>query len=696
MSCHIKQNIRIHHIRLIFPGMNMSVITIPVSEAGLAALEGRDVELRELHQRFGGSIHAPDSEGATPLHLASERGHVHILRLLVYELGADSMALDNNRASVLHYAVQTNQVKVVEFLVNELGLDVNFADARGRTAVLLAATGGFTDLLLLLVTELRANCHAVDVYNHSAMFCAAWNGHNDAITALARFGVSVGAADGEGATAVHAAAHSGFASTLTLLVKHLGAQPNSADNFGYSPLHCAAAGGHTACAFVLVHELGSHVDSVDADGWTSLMHCVEQGDVATTKALLELGACVHVAAFGNGATALTVSRARLSSWNASHERAATSALPPPATPVASARPNGAARWSFAEVTALLERVEALQKAAKEGRVGDVINAIEKGRAFAPAQWLPLVPVEKRRPTFQGEEGGSGGGINNSSSSSSSSSMSSSSGSSIGSSSSPRAELLRWTSGVVGDSRACFLALFGPTQMEQQQWCDVQTAPLPRFLAADFRLEEVAHTSHQSTSQQGHEPAPFQTRERSDPRLLRRISRQRKAAAEESTRRLKKTRLSALQEQLVEASSGGVPVVRRVSSGSCHEMASALSDYEDGTSGDCGGLRLEESSSRSLLRLVVHDGQPLVRQRIASFLVHLDSPEVRAMVRLVHSKLAAEEALSRRATHWGLQQAALVGRHTPAYRLVSWLVGWVVGWLPPQHSDGPGAGRAIWH
>lgn len=126
------------------------------------------------------------------------------------------------------------------------------------------------------------------------------------------------------------------------------------------------------------------------------------------------------------------------------------------------------------------------------------------------------------------------------------------------------------------------------------------------------------------------------------------------------------------------------------------MDSSLSDHEGGTSGGCGELRLELSSSRSLLRLVVHDGQPLVRQRITSFLVHLDSPEVRAMVRLVHSKLAAEEALSRRAVHWGLQQAALVGRHTPAYRLVSWLVGWVAGWLPPQHPGYLGAGRAIWH
>ncbi|KAG2263055.1 hypothetical protein Bca52824_070134 [Brassica carinata] len=64
----------------------------------------------------GISVNARDSEGCTPLHWATERGHLDIVKLLV-DKNADVNAKDNKGQAPLHYAVVCDREAIAEFLV---------------------------------------------------------------------------------------------------------------------------------------------------------------------------------------------------------------------------------------------------------------------------------------------------------------------------------------------------------------------------------------------------------------------------------------------------------------------------------------------------------------------------------------------------------------------------------------------------
>jgi len=421
----------------------------------------------------------------------------------------------------------------------------------------------------------------------------------------------------------------------------------------YAPLHCAAAAGHTGAVVCLVSELGACVDCCDLDGWTALMHCLEQGHVSTAKALLDLGART-AAVGGHGLSALSVAQARRRT-----ERqlllAAPSATARPATTTtavfttvstaaaaaadAAASPRGGcSRVGFSDVADLMEHFLSLQFYAREGRVVELVSAIEQGIALAPKQWLPLLPVRKMHYV--------GGAL---------------------AVKFPRNELLRWTSGVVGDSRACFLALYGPTTA-----CSTggltprRLEPLLGF-GANSQVGVGAYVGGGGCSSSGGgSDNDFHGNDNGGvgggrrillpppPRHIR-----------HPTRRKRGVGLSLAQRE------------RRAKS-------PRVSRHGQGAGSSAEGFRSSgSSSSSSLLRLVVHDGQPIVRQRIVSYLVHLPSPDVRALVRSVHAQLSAEALPANR------EQRRIEVYGYAAIRFLGGLGRWLDDWLqgrPPEYPS----------
>jgi ankyrin repeat protein len=109
-----------------------------VAEAGKevikAAKKGDLAKLKGLIAIDGALVHANDTDGSTPLHCATWKGHVETVAFLL-AAGADVNAHNSNDhwgTTPLHAAAHANQVAIARLLL-EHGADVNAQDMNGKT-----------------------------------------------------------------------------------------------------------------------------------------------------------------------------------------------------------------------------------------------------------------------------------------------------------------------------------------------------------------------------------------------------------------------------------------------------------------------------------------------------------------------------------------------------------------------------------
>lgn len=109
---------------------------------------------------------------------------------------------------------------------------------------------------------------------------------------LSEYGVGIEAADGEGRTAVHAAAVGNDSRKLESLIG-LGANLNAADSRGATPLHLVA-GEYRIDVAKLLLGAGAAVDAVDADGRTPIFYAAMKGQREMIDLLLQHNASLKI------------------------------------------------------------------------------------------------------------------------------------------------------------------------------------------------------------------------------------------------------------------------------------------------------------------------------------------------------------------------------------------------------------------
>jgi ankyrin repeat protein len=106
----------------------------PSKEIIRAARKGDLAKVERLLATDAALVHANDTDGSTPLHCATWKGHLETVAFLL-SAGANVNAHNNNDhwgTTPLHAAAHANQAAIAKLLI-EQGAEVNAKDMNGKT-----------------------------------------------------------------------------------------------------------------------------------------------------------------------------------------------------------------------------------------------------------------------------------------------------------------------------------------------------------------------------------------------------------------------------------------------------------------------------------------------------------------------------------------------------------------------------------
>ncbi|CDQ70028.1 unnamed protein product [Oncorhynchus mykiss] len=203
--------------------------------------------------------------GRSPLHLASYKGHIEVLRILL-KAGCDLDIQDDGEQTALHRAAVVGNSDVISALIQE-GCALDRQDKDGNTALHEVSWHGFSQSVKLLV-KAGANVHAKNKAGNTALHLACQNGHAQSSKVLLLGGSRPDSKNHVGDTCLHVAARYNHVSMLRIL---LGAFCSVAEKnqAGDTPLHVAAALNHKKTVRLLL-EAGTDSSIRNNAGQTAL------------------------------------------------------------------------------------------------------------------------------------------------------------------------------------------------------------------------------------------------------------------------------------------------------------------------------------------------------------------------------------------------------------------------------------------
>src|SRR5258708_7924305 len=156
------------------------------------------------------------TNNATPLHLASNNGHMRATCKLI-ECGADVTARNKDGETALHLASQQGYVDLARMLI-ERGADVTAQTKDGQTARHHASQQGHVDIACMLI-ERGADVTAQNKDGQTALHLALQWGDVDVARMLIERGADVTAQAEDGQTALHLALQEGDVDVARMLVE---------------------------------------------------------------------------------------------------------------------------------------------------------------------------------------------------------------------------------------------------------------------------------------------------------------------------------------------------------------------------------------------------------------------------------------------------------------------------------------------
>jgi len=234
----------------------------------------------------------PEYSGSTPLHAASQNGHVEIVRVLIRAGGnVNAVKTDSYAHTPLFVAVSNGRASVVDLLIKAKA-SVNYHRRGGPTCLMIACQKGFGGLVRRLIQgKADVNIAIDDEIQETALTIAAFSGKSaEVLDALLFADANINYARADGVTALIAASQNGSIDAVRILTRNK-ANVNAVanDHLGSTALTLACQQGFDQVVECLLIA-GANVEYTRSDGFTSLMMACQQGHQAVVSNLIKAGA----------------------------------------------------------------------------------------------------------------------------------------------------------------------------------------------------------------------------------------------------------------------------------------------------------------------------------------------------------------------------------------------------------------------
>jgi ankyrin repeat protein len=231
-----------------------------------------------------------------PVHAAAINSHVPVLARLMKHTSSLRDATDNLGRTPMHFAVLAGCSSCIEYLWSNLASFNTLC--MGESAIDTAARSGNADTIALLMRLTRIEPRfkrkgASEVTpSLEAIPMAAFGGHATVVSILRQQpGWDVHKPNAQGVTPLMAAAFAGHSDVARELVEGADASISDVDTQGRTVLHTAAMRGDAGISFVqYIVSRGGNIDSQDNNGATPLHLAAAGGHSGMVENLLQLGA----------------------------------------------------------------------------------------------------------------------------------------------------------------------------------------------------------------------------------------------------------------------------------------------------------------------------------------------------------------------------------------------------------------------
>ena len=201
-----------------------------------------------------------EDDGQTPLHRAAANGHLEVVRFFtVNQLQSyNSSPRSKSNLAPVRIAVHNSHLDIVKFFIENTTCDSNIKDQIGRTPLHHASEGGHLDTVKYLVDTHHCDPTCLDDDRQTPLHKAAANGHLEVV----RFFTVILSCDPSpmsksNLAPVHIAARNGHLEIVKFFIEDMTCDPNIKDQIGRTSLHHASEGGHLDVVqyFVNYHRL---------------------------------------------------------------------------------------------------------------------------------------------------------------------------------------------------------------------------------------------------------------------------------------------------------------------------------------------------------------------------------------------------------------------------------------------------------
>ena len=253
-----------------------------------AAIVAGHVDTMTLLLRLGVPVNIGDKE--MPIHVASRLGRKEMFILLL-QYGASLTSLTDTGDTALHLASEAGHLNLVKYLVELDRGRMYSLNLENETPLHLAVRNG-KDYLVTYYTESGCNINDASANGATCLHIACENGHYTTVECLLKHGAEVNAVNSAHQTPLHVAASRGQTKIVELLFLH-NAKFSLRDKDGFTALLSASINGHQDTVLFIVQHGGS-IEDADGKGNTIAHFAVENENIDILKFLSKQGANLEI------------------------------------------------------------------------------------------------------------------------------------------------------------------------------------------------------------------------------------------------------------------------------------------------------------------------------------------------------------------------------------------------------------------